>query len=188
MGIGADRYRQPARCCCANFGVDVLLLDDGFQHWKLARDVDMVLIDALNPFGGGDVFPLGRLREPLEGLARADIILITRSEFSDLAPAIERLVRRWNPQRAGLPRARGAAGVGGASHRAQHRHRGERPFERAGRVLRPGQSAIVPPHARSAWAWSRWTGSSSTTTTATARTNCGASRACHAARAARRRW
>jgi tetraacyldisaccharide 4'-kinase len=74
----------------------VLLLDDGFQHWKLARNVDIVLIDALNPLGGGSVFPLGRLREPAEGLARADIVLITRSGFTDLALAIEPTVRRWN--------------------------------------------------------------------------------------------
>jgi tetraacyldisaccharide 4'-kinase len=58
--------------------------------------VDLVLIDALNPFGGGEVFPVGRLREPVEGVARADAILITRCEASDLAPVIEREVRRWN--------------------------------------------------------------------------------------------
>jgi len=56
-----------------------------------------VLIDALDPFGGGGVFPLGRLREPMEGLARADVILITRSDVSDNAPAVERAVRQWNP-------------------------------------------------------------------------------------------
>jgi len=56
-----------------------------------------VLVDALNPFGGGDVFPLGRLREPVEGLARADIVLITRSGFTDLPLAVERAVQRLNP-------------------------------------------------------------------------------------------
>src|ERR1035441_5713226 len=58
-----------------DFGADVLLLDDGFQHQRLARNVDVVLIDALDPFGGGQVFPLGRLREPPAGLARAHLIL-----------------------------------------------------------------------------------------------------------------
>ena len=96
VGIGADRF-QTGEILQRDFGVDVLLLDDGFQHQKLARDVDIVLIDALNPFGGGSVFPLGRLREPPSGLARADIILITRSNFSDLPAAIEVQVRRWNP-------------------------------------------------------------------------------------------
>jgi tetraacyldisaccharide 4'-kinase len=87
------------------FGTDVMLLDDGFQHVKLARDFDVVLVDALNPFGGGEVFPVGRLREPVEALARADAIVITRSEASDLGPATEREVRRWNP-RAPVFRAR----------------------------------------------------------------------------------
>ena len=97
VGIGADRYAA-GMLLRRDFLSDVLLLDDGFQHWKLARDVDIVLIDALNPFGGSAVFPLGRLREPVEGIARADIILITRSAFTDLALPIERVVRRYNPQ------------------------------------------------------------------------------------------
>jgi tetraacyldisaccharide 4'-kinase len=104
VGIGADRYRT-GTLLREQFGTDVLLLDDGFQHVKLARDFDVVLVDALNPFGGGEIFPMGRLREPVEALARADAILITRSEASDLVPAIERAVRRWNP-RAPVFRAR----------------------------------------------------------------------------------
>ena len=96
VGIGADRYRT-GLLLSEEFHPDVMLLDDGFQHRKLARNLDIVLIDALNPFGGGDVFPAGRLREPVEGLARAGVVLITRSDVSDLAPAIERVVRRWNP-------------------------------------------------------------------------------------------
>jgi 3-deoxy-D-manno-octulosonic-acid transferase len=104
VGIGADRYRT-GTLLREQFGTDVLLLDDGFQHVKLARNFDVVLVDALNPFGGGEVFPVGRLREPVQGLARADAIVITRSEASDLGPAIERAVRRWNP-RAPIFRAR----------------------------------------------------------------------------------
>ncbi|MCX6626943.1 MAG: tetraacyldisaccharide 4'-kinase, partial [Candidatus Solibacter sp.] len=104
VGIGADRYRT-GMLLREKFGMGVMLLDDGFQHVKLARNFDVVLVDALNPFGGGEVFPVGRLREPVQGLARADAILITRSEASDLAPAVERAVRRWNP-RAPIFRAR----------------------------------------------------------------------------------
>jgi len=77
-----------------------MLLDDGFQHVRLARSVDVVLIDALNPFGGGGVFPMGRLREPLDALARAHVVLITRSDLADTADAIEREVRRWNAKAA----------------------------------------------------------------------------------------
>lgn len=96
VGIGADRFRT-GRLLSHEFHPDVILLDDGFQHRKLSRNMDIVLIDALNPFGGGDVFPAGRLREPVAGLARADVVLVTRSDVSDLAPEIERMVRRWKP-------------------------------------------------------------------------------------------
>ncbi len=130
VGIGADRFAS-GTLLLRNFGVDLLLLDDGFQHWKLARDVDVVLIDALNPLGGGGVFPLGRLREPLEALTRADIILITRSQFSDLAPAIEQLAARLNPK-APVFRA-GVEARAWVEHRTGHIFPpGQRPFERAG--------------------------------------------------------
>jgi 3-deoxy-D-manno-octulosonic-acid transferase len=104
VGIGADRYRT-GTLLRERFGTDVMLLDDGFQHVRLARNFDVVLLDALNPFGGCEIFPMGRLREPVQALARADAIVITRSEASDLGPAIERAVRRWNP-RAPVFRAR----------------------------------------------------------------------------------
>jgi len=97
VGIGADRYRA-GMLLRDYFGVKTLVLDDGFQHVQLARDVDIVLIDALDPLGGGGVFPLGRLREPFSAIARADVVLITRAHFSDLAPAIERAVTQWNPR------------------------------------------------------------------------------------------
>ncbi len=59
---------------------DVLILDDGFQHRRLHRDLDIVLIDALQPWGYGHVLPRGLLREPLAGLKRADLIVLTRSD------------------------------------------------------------------------------------------------------------
>jgi tetraacyldisaccharide 4'-kinase len=104
VGVGKDRVITGAELI-RRFDCDALILDDGFQHTALARDLDIVLIDALNPLAGGGVFPLGRLREPFSGIARADVVLITRSEFSDLVPAIERAVREWNT-RAPILRAR----------------------------------------------------------------------------------
>ena len=130
VGIGADRF-QTGTLLVRDFGADVLLLDDGFQHQRLARNVDVVLIDALDPFGGGQVFPLGRLREAPAGLARADLILVSRSEFSDLNAAIERQVRRWNV-RAPVFRA-GIEAQAWVEHRTGRRHApAERPFQRAG--------------------------------------------------------
>jgi tetraacyldisaccharide 4'-kinase len=104
VGIGVRRW-EAGTLLIRQFGVNVLVLDDGFQHQRLARSVDIVLIDALDPFGGGDVFPLGRLREPQEALNRADVILITRSDLCDTGPAVERAVRHWNG-RAPIFRAR----------------------------------------------------------------------------------
>jgi tetraacyldisaccharide 4'-kinase len=60
-----------ARQAIQEFGPDLLLLDDGFQHRRLARDLDIVLLDSLEPFGFEHVFPRGTLREPLAGLDRA---------------------------------------------------------------------------------------------------------------------
>src|SRR5262249_40282952 len=95
VGVGKDRYAV-GRLLEEQFGVDVLLLDDGMQHVRLARALDIVLIDALDPFAGGELFPVGRLREPLSGLARADVFVITRSEFSGLTAAVERTLRHHN--------------------------------------------------------------------------------------------
>ncbi len=65
-------------------GADCLLLDDGFQHLRLHRDLDIVLVDALDAFGGGWVIPAGTLREPPSCLRNADLVVLTRV---DLAPA-----------------------------------------------------------------------------------------------------
>ena len=73
-----DRVNS-ARQAIGEFGCDVLLLDDGFQHRRLHRDLDLVLIDALQPWGYGHVLPRGLLREPVAGLRRADLVLITRA-------------------------------------------------------------------------------------------------------------
>jgi tetraacyldisaccharide 4'-kinase len=89
FGIGPDRFANGREL--ARQGAEWLVLDDGFQHLQVARDLDIVLIDALNPFGGGHLLPAGRLREPKSALARADIIVITRSQF---APAVEAAIRR----------------------------------------------------------------------------------------------
>lgn len=63
------------------FGVTVFVLDDGFQHRKLKRDVDIVCVDATDPFSGGQLLPAGRLRESTAGLARADVVVITRANL-----------------------------------------------------------------------------------------------------------
>ena len=63
--------------------VDVIILDDAFQHRQVERNIDIVLLDATAPFGFGHAFPRGTLREPLESLRRADVALLTRSDLVD---------------------------------------------------------------------------------------------------------
>jgi tetraacyldisaccharide 4'-kinase len=78
--------------------VDVFLLDDGFQHRAVARDLDIVLLNAAEPFGFDHVLPRGLLREPLRGLTRAGAIVITHCEQVE-PPQVDRignLVRRYN--------------------------------------------------------------------------------------------
>ena len=91
FGVGADRFKKGRALEAA--GVDCFVLDDGFQHQQLARNVDIVMIDAANPFGEGHLLPGGRLREPLAALRRASIIVIHRTEK---APALEAKIRRYS--------------------------------------------------------------------------------------------
>ena len=95
IGIGADRYAVGVKLLGA-VDLCVLFLDDGFQHLQLHRDFDLVVVDALRPFGGGHLVPVGRLREPLNGLARASAFLITRSDEAPNTKAIESVLRHYN--------------------------------------------------------------------------------------------
>lgn len=81
--VDPDRVRG-AQEAVNRRGADVLVMDDGFQHRRLARDLDIVLVDAVDPFGGGRLLPRGLLREPLKGLERANLVVLTRT---DLVPA-----------------------------------------------------------------------------------------------------
>lgn len=82
------------------FGCQVIVLDDGFQHRRLARDLDIVLLDALEPFGFGHVFPRGTLREPLVGLRRADVVALSRADLLDDArrEAVWQAARVYAPE------------------------------------------------------------------------------------------
>jgi len=76
---GKDRA-ESARQALAQKLANCFILDDGFQHYAIARDLDIVLIDCLLPFGGGHLLPRGLLREPLGALRRADVLVLTRSD------------------------------------------------------------------------------------------------------------
>lgn len=75
--VDPDRIRG-AHKAIERFGAQVLVMDDGFQHRRLARDLDILAVDATCPFGFGKILPAGLLREPVSALRRADAVVITR--------------------------------------------------------------------------------------------------------------
>ena len=78
---GKNRVKNGERAI-RDYDVDCLVLDDGFQHLKLKRDLDIVVIDSLNPFGGENLIPRGSLREPLKNFGRADLFIISHCNQS----------------------------------------------------------------------------------------------------------
>jgi len=94
--VDADRVRGGLRARAA--GADVVILDDGFQHLRLERDLDLVLVDAGDPWGGG-----WRLREPLSALRRASAVLVTRLSPADPEAGLEPIRRRVGRIAPGVP-------------------------------------------------------------------------------------
>lgn len=96
--VDSDRVRGGEKAIRES-AAEVLLLDDGFQHRKLKRDLDIVAVDATCPFGYGKVLPAGLLREPLNGLRRASAIVITRYEQAqpEETDAIVKQIKKINP-------------------------------------------------------------------------------------------
>ncbi len=95
VAVGGTRYKS-ARLCQSSQSLnpDVFLLDDGFQHIQLHRDIDIVLIDATSPFGGEYVLPKGILREPLSSLERADAFIVTRTHLR--SEGLDKICSRLN--------------------------------------------------------------------------------------------
>ncbi|RKY33044.1 MAG: tetraacyldisaccharide 4'-kinase [Candidatus Omnitrophota bacterium] len=79
--VDADRIRSGKKAI-SEYGVDSVILDDGFQQWRIKKDLEIVTIDATDPFGNGNMVPRGLLREPLSGLRRADIFILTKTNLN----------------------------------------------------------------------------------------------------------
>jgi tetraacyldisaccharide 4'-kinase len=79
IAVGRERYQNALKVLAHNPSIDLFILDDGFQHWSLARNLDIVLVDASRPFSNRHLLPRGFLREPLSSLKRAGVILLTRT-------------------------------------------------------------------------------------------------------------
>ena len=101
----ADRV-SAAEWAKRKFGVTAFVLDDGFQHRRAGRDVDIVCVDATNPGGytqagslrSGEVLPAGRLREPITNLKRADVVVITRADLVDDISNLRSEILDLNPE------------------------------------------------------------------------------------------
>ena len=96
--VSPDRVAS-ARHAVKELRAGLLLLDDGFQHLRLRRDLDILLIDASEPLWKNRVIPAGTLREPLSAMGRADAVVCTRAPVEGLPAPLDRLIRRHCPHR-----------------------------------------------------------------------------------------
>ena len=97
----ADRV-EAARVAIEELESEIILMDDGFQHRRLHRDLDLVVIDATCPFGFGHLLPRGLLREPIKGLKRAGLVMLTRCDLVEASTLtdIEQAISAVHP---GIP-------------------------------------------------------------------------------------
>ena len=94
--VGRDRH-QAALEACSRYHPDVVILDDGFQHVQLRRTLDIVLVNARDPFGNGKLFPAGILREPIQALHRAHAVLISGVEDGADLAALKHVIQGADP-------------------------------------------------------------------------------------------
>ncbi len=94
--VGSNRY-EAGRLARERFGITALVLDDGFQHRTLRKDLEIVMARAANPWGNGRLLPGGPLREPLDGLARADLVVATGARRAEDAAEVWATLERLAP-------------------------------------------------------------------------------------------
>lgn len=95
--VSRDRHKGGLNLCSSG-RYDFIILDDGFQHLRLQRDLDLVLIDSNLPFGNGHLLPMGILREPLSALKRADAFMLTRLNKLSNVSALSSFLAKINPE------------------------------------------------------------------------------------------
>lgn len=94
--VGADRAVTANSAICGH-GADTVILDDGFQQWRLKKDMEIVTIDATCPFGNRNLIPRGILREPLSSLRRADIFVLTKTNLKPDNRGLKDFLMSVNP-------------------------------------------------------------------------------------------
>jgi len=94
--VDADRIRG-AKKAVRDYAVDTVILDDGFQQWRIRKDLEIMTIDTICPFGNRNLLPRGILREPLSSLKRADIFVLTKTNLAPATNKIKDFLGRINP-------------------------------------------------------------------------------------------
>ena len=95
--VDKDRFYS-GKIAQDKYKADFLFLDDGFQHWRLKRDLDIVMVDSSIDLGKEKLLPAGRLREPLSSLKRANLFVLTRVDQSEYKDKVKKLLQKYNPQ------------------------------------------------------------------------------------------
>lgn len=95
--VGKKRYLS-GTLAMGHFNPGIILLDDGYQHLSLSRDINLLLINASNPFGNGKLLPAGILREPLSAIKRANIVLLSKSDQAENIDHLIQTIKNYNPQ------------------------------------------------------------------------------------------
>jgi tetraacyldisaccharide 4'-kinase len=95
--VDANRIRSAKRAI-RDYGVDTIILDDGFQQWKIKKDLEIVTVDATDPFGNWHLIPRGILREPLSSLKRADVFVLTKTNLNPEFTEIKDFLSAFNSQ------------------------------------------------------------------------------------------
>lgn len=94
--VDADR-RRGINKAVAEYGVDTVILDDAFQQWRIKKDLEIVVIDAANPFGNRNMIPRGILRQPVSSLKKADIFVLTKTNLNPDTGNLSDFLNRIGP-------------------------------------------------------------------------------------------
>ena len=93
-----DKNRSRSANIAVDSGMDTVVLDDGFQQWGIVKDLEIVAVNALQPFGNFQMIPRGILREPISSLKRADIFVLTKSDLATDTANIKQSLSKINPR------------------------------------------------------------------------------------------
>jgi len=95
--VNKDRIKA-ARQAIKDFGADTVILDDGMQQWRIKKDLEVIAIDATQPFGNRHLIPRGILRQPLSALKRADVFVLTKTNLTSNTGKLKEFLNSLSPR------------------------------------------------------------------------------------------